>query len=145
MRKRIFGTQLYITFEGTVEDVGGNVLQTRKIDGGTYVVSVGKGKVRAVHKLVAEAFIGPYSSSKRIIHLDGDKSNNSAANLEYVKVSKESSSKYHYLYSSLTETKRLKVIHMIEDGIAIDDISSQLKYPQGLISYILLKNNKNNT
>jgi len=39
---------------------------------------------RSVHSLVATSFIGPYPEGKEINHIDGDKANNNAENLEYV-------------------------------------------------------------
>lgn len=38
----------------------------------------------SVHRLVAEAFIGPVAEHKLVHHIDGDKANNTATNLEIV-------------------------------------------------------------
>lgn len=41
-------------------------------------------KTRAVHKLVAEAFIGPSPDGMEVNHIDTDRTNNRRTNLEYV-------------------------------------------------------------
>lgn len=41
------------------------------------------GRVR-VHSIVADAFIGPRPDRHEVNHIDGDKTNNAVANLEYV-------------------------------------------------------------
>lgn len=43
-----------------------------------------RSRTHRVHRLVAEAFIGPYPEGKVINHLDFDRSNNSVRNLEYI-------------------------------------------------------------
>ena len=44
----------------------------------------GKQRTRTVHSLVAETFIGPRPGGHEINHIDGNKTNNHVANLEYV-------------------------------------------------------------
>ncbi len=41
-------------------------------------------RTRKVHRLVAEAFIGPIASGLTVNHLDGNKANNDVENLEIV-------------------------------------------------------------
>lgn len=44
----------------------------------------GKPKSFLVHAIVAEAFFGPRPEGRQVNHIDGDKRNNAASNLEYV-------------------------------------------------------------
>lgn len=44
----------------------------------------GKGKTKAVHQLVAHAFLGPQPGGMQVNHIDEDKTNNAVSNLEYV-------------------------------------------------------------
>lgn len=69
--------------------VAGTILKQhkagRKLDY-NYVCLSRNGKLRnhAVHRLVALAFLGPCPSGHNVNHIDGDKGNPTATNLEYV-------------------------------------------------------------
>lgn len=77
-----FGTVISIRRRGIRK-----TLAQTKNSGGYLYVSLStpdyKGK-RSVHSLVAETFIGPNPAKMQVNHVDGDKLNNCASNLEYV-------------------------------------------------------------
>lgn len=62
----------------------GKILKPGKHNQGYRVVSMDGRKSQTIHSLVAAAFIGPRPKGFDINHIDGDKTNNAAANLEYV-------------------------------------------------------------
>lgn len=65
----------------------GRLLATTRMKIGYLKVSPvvnGKNVYMYVHVLVAEAFLGPKPEGHEINHIDGNKANASAANLEYV-------------------------------------------------------------
>lgn len=61
----------------------------------------GKREARTVHRIVAEAFIGPKPDGMQTCHNDGDKTNNAASNLRYATQSENERDKLrhgtHYL------------------------------------------------
>ena len=66
--------------------VRGRILTPTPVSGGYLIVVLhrgGKGKNRSIHRLVAEAFIGPASSELFVRHKDGTRDNNRLDNLEY--------------------------------------------------------------
>lgn len=72
------------------------IMSLKKNPGGYSCVALhkpnsgGKCKYRMVHRLVAEAFIPNPENKKAVNHIDGDKSNNLVANLEWVTYSENS-------------------------------------------------------
>lgn len=61
----------------------GFIYKNIKKSTGYYEVSI-NGKGRSLHRLVAKAFCDGYEDGKEVNHIDGDKSNNKASNLEWV-------------------------------------------------------------
>lgn len=65
----------------------GRVLKPRSDSSGYYQVGLyrdGKERMALVHHLVAAAYIGPRPEGYEVNHIDGDRTNNRAENLEYV-------------------------------------------------------------
>ena len=95
MSKPFFTEQWVTIFHGLYEvsNIGrvrriksGRILKQAATGGGYLCVTLSNNKTRPtarVHKLVAEAFLGKRPDGKHINHLDGNKTNNRAANLEW--------------------------------------------------------------
>ena len=62
----------------------GRILKPQRNGRGYYKVQLGRGRVRTVHSLVAEAFLGPRPEGLDVNHIDNNGYNNCASNLEYV-------------------------------------------------------------
>ena len=77
----------YVTPEGRVFR-GNRELRKNKQNKGYVSATIryldGTRKLKLVHRLVAEAFIGPRPAGMDIDHVDGNRSNNHYTNLEYV-------------------------------------------------------------
>lgn len=59
------------------------VLRTATHSRGYRTVSLGFGRTRLVHQVVLEAFVGPCPDGHESRHLDGDRTNNTLANLSW--------------------------------------------------------------
>jgi len=71
-----------VSDNGIVKGVRGTVL-TPHVDKDGYATVRIAGKTYRVHKLVANAFIGPTPTGYEVGHVDGDSSNNAVENLKY--------------------------------------------------------------
>jgi len=82
-------------------DKNGRILKPGKTSRGYLTVRLyldGKGKTMAVHRLVAERFLGPAPSPKHEVnHKNGDKTDNRAENLEWVTHSENNKHAYDTL------------------------------------------------
>jgi len=78
-----------VSDRGRVRSVRGNrsrVLKVSRGSNGYLTVGLYRGgeqKTHAVHRLVAAAFIGPRPEGMQVNHVDAEKPNNAAVNLEY--------------------------------------------------------------
>lgn len=86
----------------------------------------GKGGTKLVHRLVCEAFHGPAPRGKEYVnHLDGDKTNNRADNLQWSSCSENNKHAFSiglnhkgstHGRSTLTETQVLLICEMLDEG-----------------------------
>lgn len=73
---------------------------------------------RRVHRLVAEAFLGPPAPGEQVDHIDGNKQNNSAANLEWV-TGEENLRRYWGEHSASEEQVRVAVA-LVHGGWSVE-------------------------
>ncbi len=74
-------TQYAVSSDGRVKRLGGVVLKPVMIRG--YLAVSISGKIRKIHRLVLETFVGPCPVGFQACHNDGDYSNNSLSNLRW--------------------------------------------------------------
>jgi len=110
-----------------------------------------KRKSRLVHQIVAESFIGPRPDGMEINHIDGDKTNNCADNLEYVTHSDNVKHAFKTGImipkrgednpaSVLTESDVIKIREMIANGMTNVEIAAQFNVtPENIY---LIRNDK---
>ena len=85
----------------------------------------GAGHSKKVHRLIAEAFIPPYTGAQ-VNHIDGNKLNNSIENLEWCTGSENMHHAYHNgLHSGVTP------VVLVEFGIRFPTIEEAAKFVDG--------------
>lgn len=90
----------------------GHELKQRKTKDGYLFVGIsikGKSNTRLVHRLVAKAFVDNLKNKPNVNHLDGNRSNNNACNLEWCTQSENVLYSYRVLgYKDSEETRKRK-------------------------------------
>lgn len=77
-----------VSNKGRVKNIKtGRVLKNVIDSHGYYVVNLGKGNMRMVHRLIAQAFLPNPDNLPQINHIDENKLNNDVSNLEWVTAS----------------------------------------------------------
>lgn len=61
----------------------GRLLRPGQSSSGYFTVALGRNNSRTIHSLVAEAFLGSCPPAHEVRHIDGTRTNNVAANLQY--------------------------------------------------------------
>lgn len=87
-----------VSSSGNVRSIRrGLVLRAALASAGYPTVRLSRGNrapTRTVHALVAAAFLGPRPAAHDVNHIDGDKTNNAATNLEYVTAARNTAHAY---------------------------------------------------
>lgn len=106
--------------DGHLRQLRGKKMRLTKSKGrdgdGYYVVNLrknGKSDVRVVHVLVATAFIDNPNNLPTVNHIDGDKSNNCASNLEWTSYADNN---IHALRTGLRKPRGTSVVQKTMDG-----------------------------
>jgi len=106
----------------------------------------GTSRMRTIHSLVAEAFIGQRPGGYTVNHIDGNKRNAAADNLEYCtlsdnrkhafRVGLQSSKGENHSGHKLTESDVRAVRKMLSDGLRQNLIASKFGVNPSVVSYI---------
>jgi len=103
-------------------------------------LSIGKGrKVKAVHRIVAEAFIPNPNNLSDVDHIDGDRRNNHKSNLRWLTHGDNIRHSYKLKNRSAEgtknancKTKEVVVLHiceLLQSGMGLAEIRDTFKYP----------------
>ena len=117
-------------------------LGQRLVGAGYLAVSVkecGRKRTLYVHRLVAEAFLGTPSDANEVNHLDGDKTNNHAQNLEWTTHSQNlQHAARHGLHGSvvLTPAKVRAVRQMLNKGKSLAVVAQTFGVTSSAINHI---------
>ncbi len=118
--RRIKGFERYeVSNEGDVRNAEGNILKPFKTNSGYLQVQLYNGKARTkkyIHRMVAESFVLNDRNLKEVNHLNGNKKDNRACNLEWCTRSEN-------LIHSCYELKgHVKSVRCIETGVVYPSI-----------------------
>lgn len=89
----------------------GRPLKPQRYSNGYFFVKFGRGKSYLLHRLVAQCFIDNPKKLSQVNHIDGDKSNNSFLNLEWVSCSDNHKHSYKSLDRKLHKLARIVVLN----------------------------------
>jgi hypothetical protein len=125
--------------------VAGRVIAQRSINSGYLTVTLNARQVVSsclVHRLIAEAFLGPCPEGYEVNHKDADKKNNRPANLEYMTRSENliHSGSYRGERNSqarLTEASVVEIRRLYATGIGYKNLGRQLGLPWGIIRNVI--------
>lgn len=133
----------------------GDILLVQTLNGRGYLqvkmyTASGERKSERVHRLVADAFLPPREKKNEVNHIDGNKANNAAVNLEWVNgsenvrhavklglVTRRTGTAHH----QCTHDEKIirQVCNMIRAGVSSGEIERQLTLRQGYVSKIRSK------
>lgn len=134
-----------IAVDGVVCNIKGNVVKQRITAKGYSIINLRKKGISSthrVHRLVASAYIDGEDVGLQVDHIDGDKQNNSAANLRWCTASENMG--YYYGYSLLDSAKVVMTREELEasyvergrsiiiNGEVYRSISNAAKYIAGM-------------
>lgn len=104
----------------------------------------GKHKKEYIHRLVAEAFLGPCPKDKEVDHKDGNKANCSLSNLRYVtpKVNINNPNRRiphgeNHFRSKLSLNEVITILGLYRDGISQKELATLYGVNSGTISCIV--------
>lgn len=126
--------QYLASSEGDIQRVNRRKVLSTHFDRAGYIrVKVSKdgiNRVVAVHRLVADAFLGTCPKGMQVNHIDGDKTNNRPENLEYVSPSENILHsarvlKTHHTGAVLTEHQVREILVLLSEGVTQVDIAEQ--------------------
>lgn len=100
---------------------------------------------RKLHQIIAELFLGPRPGKMEVRHLDGDKSNNSYANLAYGthaqngadrRRNREGSRGERHPHSRLTEADVREIRRLVAEGVPHKEIAGRFEIHKNYVSRI---------
>ena len=110
-----------------------------------YLQDTGRKCRVVVHKLVAEAFLGPRPDGCDIDHMDGDRTNNSLANLRYLPVAENRGARGEENGNSRWPDHFVLRIRdaWVKDGGSVRSLAHRFKIPRSTVWDIVSRTTRN--